>query len=257
MTEQHHEGGRSSFFSGMAPKASFLFGILTGIAAMSLIGFVLTVTVLFNDGGRTAVAIDDSGTVAGATAPQPTAPAEPEGNPDALRPVDDNDHVLGPKNAKVTVIEFSDFQCPFCQRVHPTLQQVMKEYEGKVRWVYRHFPLESIHPQARPSANAAECIADLGGNDAFWAFADDAYANQSSLGDDYFLTVAKKAGLNEKKFQDCYTAKKFDALVQKDISEGEAAGVQGTPATFVNGKLISGALPYESFKTAIDQALGS
>ena len=255
-----HPAPRQSFFSGMAPKASFVFGLLSGIAAMSLIGFVVTATLVAsgkgtNDKGST-------GTVAGDTVVQPPAnplddAADPGGNPSALRAVSAADHSIGAENAKVTLIQFSDFQCPYCQRVHPTVKQILDEYDGKVRVIFRHFPLESIHPNARPAANASECIASLGGDDAFWKFADEAFANQSSLSNDFYTQTAKKVGVNEKKFQECYDAKKLDTNIQKDIDEGAAAGVQGTPATFINDQLISGALPYESFKAVIDQLLNS
>ena len=86
--------------------------------------------------------------------------------------VSDQDHILGNLNAPVKLIEYSDLQCPFCGRFHPTMQRVVKEYGDQVAWVYRHFPLESIHPNARPLANASECAANLGGNDSFWKFVD-------------------------------------------------------------------------------------
>ena len=103
-------------------------------------------------------------------------------SPDIVLPtISDTDHVLGKANAKVTIVEFSDFQCPFCSRHHPTMQRIISEYPDDVRWVYKHFPLESIHPRARPAAEASECVADLAGNDAFWQYADKLFANQSSL----------------------------------------------------------------------------
>jgi protein-disulfide isomerase len=255
-----HATPRSSMLGSMTQKGSFFFGLLSGIALMSIIGFAVTITLVMQGSiGKTDS--NGSGKVAGATDKLPTnanvEPTEPVGNPDALKPVTDEDHSQGPKNAKVTMIEFSDFQCPYCQKVHPTLKQVMKEYEGKVRWVYRHYPLESIHANARPAANASECIADLGGDEAFWGFADEAYTNQSSLGDAFYLDIAKKLGINEKKFTDCYSAKKFDSDVQTDIADASASGIQGTPGTFINGTLISGAYPYESFKAAIDAALAT
>lgn len=96
----------------------------------------------------------------------------------AIRPVTDADHIRGSSDAPITIIEYSDFQCPFCIRFHPTMLQVMAEYEGRVRWVYRHLPLTAIHPEAEPAALAAECAGELGGNDAFWQFADGLFANQ-------------------------------------------------------------------------------
>lgn len=243
-----------SFFSGMAPKASFLFGLLSGVAAMSLVGFVVTATFLVQTKGTSKTT---NGSVAGAATNQNLGAqaGDPQGNPSAIREVTSDDHVRGAKNAKITVIEYSDFQCPYCQAVHPTLQKLLADYDGKVRWVFRNYPLESIHPNARPAANAAECVAALGGNDAYWKFADTIYTDQSKMSDDYYKQVAVGIGISEKKFTDCFSSKKYDANITKDVDEGTAAGVQGTPATFINGKLVSGALPYASFKSVVDSLL--
>lgn len=89
-----------------------------------------------------------------------------------FRPISENDHIYGNKDAKVTVIEYSDFECPFCRSFHPVVERAVNSFDGEVNWVYRHFPLEAIHPNARNMAHASECVAELGGNDAFWAFSD-------------------------------------------------------------------------------------
>jgi protein-disulfide isomerase len=91
-------------------------------------------------------------------------------------PISEKDHVRGDRDAQIVLIEYSDFQCPFCSRFHPTAQQVVEEFNGQVMWVYRHFPLDSIHPVARKAAEASECVAELGGNDAFWNFVDTIFA---------------------------------------------------------------------------------
>ena len=170
----------------------------------------------------------------------------------------DDDHSRGPKDAAVTIVEYSDFECPFCGRFHPTLQQAMSEYEGKVRWVYRHFPL-SFHPNAQPAANASECAAEQG---KFWEFADNIYGNQEKINDAYYKTVVTSLGLNVSKWEDCYTTKKYDSKIQSQATAGGAAGVNGTPGSFIIGKdgkaiPIQGALPYESVKAAIDQVLAA
>jgi protein-disulfide isomerase len=107
-----------------------------------------------------------------------------------VRPVDDTDHVQGPAVAPITMIEYSDFECPFCERVHPTLKRVTAEYKDKVRWVYRNFPLVQIHSEAHSAAVAAECAAEIGGNNAFWSMADLLFQNQQQLGKVLYLQNA-------------------------------------------------------------------
>lgn len=172
-------------------------------------------------------------------------------------PVDASDHVRGDIDALVSVIEYSDFECPFCSRVHPTLKQLLDEYDGKINWVYRHFPL-SFHQNAMPTAIASECVAELGGNDAFWTFADAIFGSQGDW--DYDKHV-KNAGVDVAAFRICFDAKKYQADVQAEMDAGSAAGVSGTPGNFVlnnkTGKAVSvsGAQPLENFKKAIDQML--
>lgn len=183
--------------------------------------------------------------------PPPPPPAED------VPPVDKTDHVRGDSKALVSVIEYSDFECPFCGRVHPTLKQVLDEYDGKVNWVYRHFPL-SFHANAMPTAIASECVAKLGGNDAFWKFTDAIFANQGDF--DYDKHV-KTAGVDAAAFKTCFDSKEFQADVQAEMDAGSAAGVSGTPGNFVlnnkTGKAVSvsGAQPFENFKKAVDEML--
>ena len=166
--------------------------------------------------------------------------------------VTDEDHARGPKDAKVTIVEYSDFQCPFCSRFHESMQEVMKNYEGKVRWVYRHFPLDSIHPYARQASEATECANDQG---KFWEYNDKLFANQQSIAPAYFTTLAKELGLDEKTFGDCLSSGKYKDKVEKQLQEGLAAGVQGTPGNFINGKALRGALPFDMMKVEIDKLL--
>lgn len=189
---------------------------------------------------------------------QPSGPALTAGN---IRPVDETDHIRGSKNAKVTLVEYSDLECPFCKSFHPTMQQVMKEYDGKVRWVYRHFPLDSIHPKARPAANAAECVASLAGNEGFWNYIDKLFEGApATLTDEQLKTIASGLGVNASQFDDCFKSKKFENKINVDLQDGQTGGITGTPGTIVidakGGKqLIPGALPLESVKQILDQAL--
>ena len=172
-----------------------------------------------------------------------------------MKPVDDKvDHIKGAKNAKVTLIEYSDFECPFCSRHLPALEQALKEFPEDVRLVYRHYPLSAIHPEAQKAAEASECAAKIGGNDKFWQMHDQLFAKQQTLGTQTYLDIAKAIGLNEGNFKTCLDSGEMAARVNNDTSEGSIAGVEGTPATFVNGQLISGAVPYAQLKAAIQAA---
>ncbi len=165
--------------------------------------------------------------------------------------------VLGDSKAPVTIIEFGDYQCPFCGKMfRDTEPKIREEYikTGKAKMVYRDFPLSQIHPHAQPAAEAAECAR---GEGKYWAYHDKLFEKQAQLSSDpaFFVGLAGELGLDAKAFSACVTTHKYKDEVAKDYQDGAAAGVQGTPATFVNGKLISGAVPYETFKAAIDEAL--
>lgn len=174
------------------------------------------------------------------------------------------DHIKGSLDkAELVLIEYSDFECPFCSRFHPTVKQALDEYKDKVALVYRHFPLTSIHPRALPAAIASECIAEQKGDAAFWQFADTVFANQeTTLTDEGLKTAAGKLGLDVNKFTSCVTSNKYNDKVNSQTDGGTQAGVTGTPATFVVNKkgevwLIPGALDYSSLKATLEEALNS
>lgn len=171
-------------------------------------------------------------------------------------PLRDNDHIRGNKEAGITIIEFVDIQCPFCARAHPTMKQIMKDYAGKVRWVYKHFPLEAIHPEAIPAALASECIWEQKGDDGFWQFVDSAFENRENLGIQLYKDLAKKIGVDMNKFEKCISERKYESKIREDYQQGINVGVNGTPTFFINGKRLNGAQPYDSFKTIIDKLLG-
>ncbi|GAC1597213.1 MAG: thioredoxin domain-containing protein [Myxococcales bacterium] len=158
----------------------------------------------------------------------------------------------GPSNAKVTIVEFSDFQCPFCSRAAPTIDRVMKDYDGKVRLVFRHFPLD-FHPMVAKAAEAGACAADQG---KFWQMHDKMFGNQQKLAVADLKASAKEIGLDTGKFDKCLDSGEKKSAVQNDQKAGSDAGVNGTPAFFVNGVFINGAVPYEEFKAALDRELG-
>lgn len=163
----------------------------------------------------------------------------------------DDDPQKGPANAKVTIIEFSDFQCPFCARAQPTLEQIFQTYGSKVRLVYRDFPL-SFHQNAQKAAEAAECADEQG---KFWEYHDILFANQNALDTESLKKYAAELKLDSQKFNSCLDSGKYGQEVKKDFSDGQSAGVQGTPAFFINGRLVSGAQPFENFKAIIDEEL--
>ena len=159
----------------------------------------------------------------------------------------------GPKDAPIELIEFSDFQCPFCQRANPTVQQVLKTYGDRIHFVYRHYPLPN-HPNARPAAEAAACAAEQG---RFWEYHDVLFENASRLTDADLKTHASAAGLDSAKFGACVDSHRFKNQVDQDIKDANAAGVSGTPAFFINGRALEGAQPFEAFKSVIDEELAA
>jgi len=177
-----------------------------------------------------------------------------------IEKVSETDHVKGSRNARVFLIEYSDFECPFCSRFHPTVKQVLEAYGNDVAWVYRHFPLDAIHPKARPAAEASECAFELKGEEGFWVFADKVFEDQTKLTD--LSAIAVSVGVNKESFQKCVDEKRYKGKVENQYQGGVKAGITGTPGNLIiNQKgeawLIPGALPYESIKVTIDEALKS
>lgn len=158
----------------------------------------------------------------------------------------------GPAKAPVTMVEFSDFHCPFCKRVLSTLAQLDSKYSGKIKLVFRDFPIEQLHPGAGKAHEAARCANEQG---KFWAYHDKLFANAPKTSLDNLKAYAKEVGLDAAAFEKCLGSGKYQAAVQKDIEEGTRAGVTGTPTFFINGRVISGAQPLESFVRVIDDEL--
>ncbi|MFL6259597.1 MAG: thioredoxin domain-containing protein [Thermoanaerobaculia bacterium] len=157
----------------------------------------------------------------------------------------------GPASAPVTIVEFSDFQCPFCSRLTPTLAEVEKKYGDKVRLVFRQYPLP-FHQNAQKAAEASLCAADQG---KFWELHDAMFGNQGELGVDQLKAKAASLGLNADKFNKCLDSGEKAAAIQADVKAGSAAGVSGTPAMFINGRFINGAVPLDNITTVIDDEL--
>ena len=195
----------------------------------------------------------------GAAGTSPTAGAEANSQANVPAPSAE-DHIVGSLSAPIVLIEYSDFQCPFCQRIHPTLQRIVDESQGQVAWVYRHFPLESIHPEARPSALASECVAAQLGNDAFWKFAEALFADQQNMGAAQYAQIAAQLGANAAQFQSCLANETFASRVDAHANDAQTSGGTGTPYTVVygNGKQVAlnGALPYAQIQAVIKSVQG-
>lgn len=240
------------FFNG-SPKMIFIFGLVSGIAVMSLLGGEISLPSAAGTGSGTTITTNTGTGNTGAAAAAGTA------TKGELAAITSDDWIKGDlKKAKVVIVEYSDFECPFCERHHPTMQALSDKYGDDVAWVYRHYPL-SFHPEAKPAAIASECA---GQQDKFWEFADAMFENQDQLGEDFYVSTAEDLGLNVSKFETCLDSDEAAAAVAADQATGNAAGVTGTPATFINGQMVVsssgnsvGAAPQATFESIIDGLL--
>ncbi len=229
--------------------------------AIVLAGGLIAGAVFFGGGGSTS-------NVASNTQPTQAVP-QPTGSTDSVNPITSADHVRGNPDAPVKIVEYSDFECPFCKRFHDTMNQVMDEYgkDGQVAWVYRQFPLDQLHPvKARLEAATSECIAEIGGNDAFWQFSDRFFeltpSNNQTDVDTVLPQIIGELGLSQSAIDECVASGKYDQHIQDDIDNAVATGGRGTPWSVViapNGETfpLSGAQPYNSVKQLIDISLNA
>lgn len=197
---------------------------------------------------------------------QPSAPVD-TGSTDAVAPVTAKDHIKGNPDAPIKIVEYSDFECPFCKQIHNTLNELMKKYEdsGEVAWVYRHFPLEQLHPKnAMRVAIASECAVEQGGNDMFWKFADTFFSVTPSNDRTDLTTVFPKIytdiGLDAAKMATCIESGRYDAHIQNEIENAVATGGRGTPWSVLiapDGTTVAmnGAQPLPAWEQAIAQML--
>jgi len=158
----------------------------------------------------------------------------------------------GGEKAAVTIVEFSDFHCPFCRRVIPTLTQLESRYGDKIKLVFRDFPIETLHPGVSKAHEAARCANEQG---KFWPYHDKLFAGPPSSSPEHFKGLAKEVGLDATTFETCLGSGKYQAAIKKDIEDGNRVGVGGTPAFFINGRLITGAQPLAAFTRVIDEEL--
>ncbi|MFC1615028.1 DsbA family protein [Patescibacteria group bacterium] len=182
-----------------------------------------------------------------------------------LAPITSTDHILGNPNAEVVIVEFSDTECPYCKRFHETMNQIVEAYgkDGKVAWVYRHFPIDQLHSKARREAEATECAAELGSNAGFWDYTNKLYeTTPSNNGFDLnkLPDLAEEIGLDRAAFEECLESERHADTVESQYQDGVNAGVRGTPHNILvlnNGDKValSGAMPYEIMDIAIGMAL--
>jgi protein-disulfide isomerase len=243
-----------------SPKTMFILGLASGIGAMALIALIGIMTLLLNGTGLN-VAKAATGQVAANNQPQADANLPNDGTATDTAPVagplpavTKADHTKGKDSAKITIVEYSDFQCPYCQKHEASIEQALKDFPNDVRVVYRYFPLSSIHPFAQKSAEAAECGAKQG---KFWEMHDQLFAlgaSSAGLSIDGMKKIAADLKLDTNAFNKCLDNDETKSIVDQQYQDGATAGVSGTPANFINGKLVEGAVPYDQFKASLTAA---
>lgn len=253
------KNGSTGMINSMQPKMAFCAGILLTAGIMFAVGFIVLLVLMItgvNLGSTTTTTAKAANTnVAAVAAANTNAAAKPAGKVDrsTLR----NTRGTG----DITIVEYSDTECPFCKRFHTTMQQVVKNYDGKVSWSYKQLPLPSLHSKAPKEANATECAADQG---KFWEYTDEIYAqtnSNDSLPDAAIYSIADKVGLDRAKFDACVTNNDHKERIATDSDEGAALGGQGTPFSVIIDKdgnildTIPGALPYEKVASTLDGIL--
>jgi len=231
-------------------------------AAILIAGLFVAGALYFSGTGSTPAPVVNNGDI------QPVAQApEPTGSTDAVRPVTSEDHIKGNPDAPIKIVEYSDFECPFCKRFHDTMNEVMDKYgdSGEVAWVFRQFPLEQLHPvKAQLAAVASECAAELGGNDAFWSFTDGYFADPSTgnnrTNQDVLIPeLAAAAGLDSAQFSECLESDRHDERIAADSQNAIETGGRGTPWSVMIGPdgttyPINGAQPLAAIEQLISIA---
>ncbi len=227
------------------PKHRFSFELTPSVSIL-IAGIIIAGAIVYTNSRPAPVAVADTagGAVASAHVPVPSS----------------SDHIIGSLTAPIVLVEYSDFQCPYCQMIYPSIKQIVSQSNGQIAWVMREFPLYQIHPNAMPGADAAECIAEQKGSDAFWKFADTVFADQTKISPEYFAQLAQGLGVNMVTYNSCVSSHKYAARINQETADAEQSGGNGTPYTVVintkTGKQypISGALPLAQLQAVIDQA---
>ena len=260
---------QKGIFSKMSPKSGFLAGIGAALAVFFMIGFFVLLVMVLGGKDDADIAKDDSANPSVAGEQDPT---NPQYTDIPLSEISDSDWVRGNKDAKIAIVEFTDIECPYCQQFHETMVQVLDAYPNDVKWVYRHLPLPSLHPNAPKDAEAAECVGELGGQEAFWEYVDTLYSSSLS-GVDQLVELAVGQGIDRDAFRTCLSSGKYTSKVSAQADEGAQAaeastyldsdssndGRWGTPFSVIvygDQKIpIPGAYPFEYVQQVIDQLL--
>lgn len=225
-----------------------------------IVGFALIAAAIFfsgsSKGGGAEVTVPNADDVAEDAIAQPS--------PENINPVTEDDHIRGNPNAQIMLVEYSDFDCPFCKNFYETMGKIMDEYgaDGRVAWVHRSFPLEQLHPNAPAIAQGAECVAKLGGNDAFWTFSDLVYGERGTNEQTDPLKIpdfVAQAGVDVDSFNACMESGETKGAVEEDFNNAVSIGARGTPYTVVmvgdQKGVINGAQPYEVVKGIVDDLI--
>lgn len=250
--EDYHKD--KSPIDNLKPKSAFKAGLLAGLGIMFAVGFFVLLGMMLSDKDFSS---DNKNTNDNNIVANTNNNADTGETQIVINGLRDGDWLRGNKDAGITVVEFSDIDCPFCSRFHDTMNQVMADYGGDVNWVYRHFPLPSLHPEASKKAEATECVGELAGNNTFWSFLDKLFAGDETLSN--IADIAASLGVDKAKFQECLDSNKYASKVASQSQEAQKAGGRGTPYSVIlaGGQKIPipGALPYESIKASLDSLL--
>ncbi|MEW6610551.1 MAG: DsbA family protein [Patescibacteria group bacterium] len=260
-THNEHESN-ISWLSHMKPKTAFFLGMGSALVIFFVVGFFVLLGIMLRGDKEEGKVADKKGAPTAQINPPPADEPTPRAGAEGLPAVTEADWMRGERDAAVTVVEYSDLECPFCKRLHPTLKQLIAEYEGKVNWVYRHFPLVNLHSQATKEAEATECAGELGGSEGFWSMLDKIYeVTPSNNGLDLakLPEYAQEIGLDKRAFTTCLDSGKYTKKAQEQAQGAVLAGGAGTPYSVVvkgDTKIpVSGAVPLENFKKVIDPLL--
>lgn len=235
-------------------RTSFFLGLMCGISGVSTLALIGFFVLAFSGQGVNLAKENGNNNINSVVDVNQPAVNEPTALSYTPVPeVTSDDHINGLANAKATLIVYSDFECPYSFNHKETIDKIVENYGNQVRVIFRHYPL-SFHVNAQKAAEASECAADQG---KFWEMHDKIFAASEigTMSVDKWKEEAKNLGLNTKKFNECLDSGKYASEIGAEEEAGLAAGVEGTPATFVNGELVSGAVPYEQFKQIIDSYL--
>lgn len=227
-------------------------GVVTGLAALALTACVTRgeIEELKKNDKLILEKLDKIAQGGGRAGPGPQAPRGPD--PEKVYAVQVGDSAAhGPNDAWVTIVEVSDFQCPFCGKVVPTINDLQKKYGNDIRVVFKNNPL-SFHPRAMPGAMAAECAREQG---KFWDVYERQFTNQKALEDADLEKYAKEAGVDMGRWKSCFTSNKYKSRIEEEQRQMVALGARGTPAFFINGRFLSGAQPIQAFEAIVDEEL--